>query len=236
MARSGMRRGAEGCRGVQRGAEGSLPSRAAGRIPDTESAPGTYPGTIATPPHPGCRRASHAATLPENSGRVAASLQGRLPAGRRIRTQPPPFQLAATSAHPVSPNFLISIHPSERSKRPNVHAPSAPRPTISQLAGHPIPRRHARLSPLLKPIANKKILLPTVGEEDFSKDIGRGSRRESVDVRISEPAAGSRRRTSDLPRGCRTRADPYRPESGDRKSRSLSGSPAGRPSPGWLPR
>ena len=155
MARSGMQRGAEGCRGVQRGAEGcrgvqkstkeSLPSRAAGRIPDTESAPGTYPGAIATPPHPGCRRASHAATLPEFSGRVAASLQGRLPAGRRIRTQLPPFQQAAASAHPASPNFHISIHLSVRTSDPNVHAPCAPRPTISQLVDHPIPRRHARL-------------------------------------------------------------------------------------------
>lgn len=167
MARNDPKRHAEGCKGVQRSTKEPLPSRAAGRIPDTESAPGTYPGTIATPPHPGCRRASHAATLPENSGRVAASLQGRMPAGRHIRPQLPPFQQAATSAHPASPNFLISIHPSERSKRPNVHAPCAPLPTISQLADHPIPRRHARLSPLLQPIANKKILLPAVGEEDF---------------------------------------------------------------------
>lgn len=162
-----MRRGAKECKGVRRSTKEPLPSRRPVESPTRSPQPVRTPGPSLPPPHSGCRRASHAATLPENSGRVAASLQGRLPAGRRIRTQHPPFQQAATSAHPASPNFLISIHPSERSKRPNVHAPCAPLPTISQLADHPIPRRHARLSPLLQPIANKKILLPTVGEEDF---------------------------------------------------------------------
>ncbi len=59
--------------------------------------------------------------------------------------------------------------------------------------------------------------------------------------RSAAPLPTSRRAVRPAPRpsrppGRRNRADPYRRGSGDRRSRSPSGSPADRPCPGWRPR
>lgn len=234
MARSGMQRGAEGCRRVQRSR-----SRAGRPVesPTRSPLPARTPGPLLPRPIPGA--AEH----------PMQQLCRNFPAGLLLLCKDacPPAAASGRNSRPSNKPRLRLIRPALTSTFPSIYPSERPTRTFMRLALPGQPSRSwlttpfrdgtpASLSPPPTNSANKKILLPTVGEEDFSKDIGRGSRRESVDVRISEPAACSRGRTSDLPRGCRTRADPYRPESGDRKSRSPSGSPAGRPSPGWLPR
>ncbi len=62
-----------------------------------------------------------------------------------------------------------------------------------------------------------------------------------IPARRAAPLPTSRRAVRPAPRpsrppGRRNRADPYRRGSGDRRSRSPSGSPADRPCPGWRPR
>ena len=62
-----------------------------------------------------------------------------------------------------------------------------------------------------------------------------------IPARSAAPLPTSRRAVRPAPRpsrppGRRNRADPYRRGSGDRRSRSPSGSPADRPCPGWRPR
>ncbi len=62
-----------------------------------------------------------------------------------------------------------------------------------------------------------------------------------IPARSAAPFPTSRRAVRPAPRpsrppGRRNRADPYRRGSGDRRSRSPSGSPADRPCPGWRPR
>lgn len=164
-----MRRGAKKCKGVQRSTKEPLPSRRPVESPTRSPQPVRTPGPSPLRPIPGaaehpmqqpCRKIPAGLLLLCRDACPPAAASGRntRPSNKpRLRLTRP----ALTSAFPF---IHSSLHPSVR---PNVHAPCAPQPTISQLADHPIPRRHARLSPLLQPIANKKILLPTVGEEDF---------------------------------------------------------------------